>query len=160
MGEVKLRIGGKSVTFTMAVFALCHSEGRGVYAKELKLAAIWENARLLAEDAVREQWGHLTFLRRLLEEETTRRSERSKITRIHRAEFPQMKYLEELQREELPLEGQMIFPEVEILDFIREGRSKVMHYLFICVHMLSVYVSFGNYTVFNQQICSTIQGIA
>ncbi|MBO2525396.1 MAG: transposase, partial [Bacteroidetes bacterium] len=24
-GEVKLRIGGKSVTFTMAVFALCHS---------------------------------------------------------------------------------------------------------------------------------------
>ena len=27
-GEVKLLIGGKPVTFTMAVFALCHSEGR------------------------------------------------------------------------------------------------------------------------------------
>ena len=27
-GEVKLRIAGKPVTFTMAVFALCHSEGR------------------------------------------------------------------------------------------------------------------------------------
>lgn len=27
-GEIKLRIDGKPVTFTMAVFALCHSEGR------------------------------------------------------------------------------------------------------------------------------------
>ena len=38
------------------------------YARELKLAAVRENVALLAEDAVREQWGHLTFLRRLLEE--------------------------------------------------------------------------------------------
>lgn len=30
-GEVKLRIGGKPMTFTMAVFALCHSEGRWAY---------------------------------------------------------------------------------------------------------------------------------
>ena len=29
-GEVKLRIGGKPVTFTMAVFALCHSESHCV----------------------------------------------------------------------------------------------------------------------------------
>lgn len=38
-----------------------------------------------------------------------------------------MKYLEELKREELPLEGQMILPEVETLDFIKEGRSIVMY---------------------------------
>ncbi len=97
------------------------------YAKELKLAAVRECAALLAGDALRERWGHLTFLRHLLEEEVTRRRERSKITRIHRADFPQMKYLEELHREELPLEGQMILPEVETLDFIREGRSIVMY---------------------------------
>lgn len=30
-GEVKLRIAGKQVTFTMAVFALCHSEDRWAY---------------------------------------------------------------------------------------------------------------------------------
>ena len=30
-GEVKLLIGGRQVTFTMAVFALCHSEGRWAY---------------------------------------------------------------------------------------------------------------------------------
>lgn len=96
-------------------------------AKELKLAAVRENVPLFAEDAVREQWGHLTFLRRLLEEEVARRRERSKISRIHRADFPEMKYLEELQREELPMEGRMILPEVETLDFIRDGRSIVMY---------------------------------
>lgn len=98
-----------------------------MYAKELKLAAVRENVPLFAEDAVREQWGHLTFLRRLLEEEVARRRERSRISRIHRADFPEMKYLEELQREELPMEGRMILPEVETLDFIRDGRSIVMY---------------------------------
>ena len=98
-----------------------------MYAKELKLAAVRENVPLFAEDAVREQWGHLTFLRRLLEEEVARRRERSRISRIHRADFPEMKYLEEFQREELPMEGRMILPEVETLDFIRDGRSIVMY---------------------------------
>ena len=96
-------------------------------ARELRLAAVRENLDVLAEDAIREQWGHLAFLRRLLEEEVTRRREKSKITRIHRADFPQMKYLEKLQREELPVEGQAILPEVETLDFIKEGRSIVMY---------------------------------
>lgn len=97
------------------------------YARELRLAAVRENLDMLAEDAIREQWGYLAFLRRLLEEEVTRRREKSKITRIHRADFPQMKYLEELQREELPVEGQAILPEVETLNFIKEGRSIVMY---------------------------------
>ena len=97
------------------------------YARELRLAAVRENLDMLAEDAIREQWGHLAFLRRLLEEEVTRRREKSKITRIHRADFPQMKYLEELQREELPVEGQAFLPEVETLNFIKEGRSIVMY---------------------------------
>lgn len=97
------------------------------YTRELRLAAVRENLDMFAEDAVRGQWGHLTFLRRLLEEEVTRRRERSRMTRIHRAGFPQMKYLEELQREELPIEGQAVLPEVETLDFIKEGRSIVMY---------------------------------
>ena len=97
------------------------------YARELRLAAVRESLDVLAEDAIREQWGLLAFLRRLLEEEVTRRREKSKITRIHRADFPQMKYLEKLQREELPVEGQAFLPEVETLDFIKEGRSIVLY---------------------------------
>ena len=97
------------------------------YAKELKLATVRENISIFVEDATREQWGYLVFLRRLLEEELASRREKSKIIRINRADFPQMKYLEELQREELPLEGQMLLPEVETLEFIKEGRSIVMY---------------------------------
>lgn len=102
-------------------------EAIDMYTKELRLSAVRENATLFTEDAIREQWGHLTFLKHLLEAEVDRRRERSKTTRIHRACFPQMKYLEELQREELPLEGRAILPEMETLDFIRQGRSIVMY---------------------------------
>lgn len=84
-----------------------------MYARELKLATVKDNMSVFAEDAMREQWSFTKYLRRLLEEEVYRRREKSKITRVHRAEFPQMKYLEELHREDLPLEGQMLLPEVE-----------------------------------------------
>lgn len=102
-------------------------EAIDLYTKELRITAVRENVALFTEDALREQWGHLTFLRRLLEAEVDRRRERSKTTRIHRACFPQMKYLEELQREELPVEGRTMLPEMETLDFIRQGRSIVMY---------------------------------
>lgn len=97
------------------------------YVRELKLATFRENAEPYAQDAVREQWGYLGYLKRLLEEEVTRRREKSKITRIHKAGFPQMKYLEELERNELPVEGQAMLPILETLEFIREGRSAVMY---------------------------------
>ena len=97
------------------------------YVRELKLATFRENAEPYAQDAVREQWGCLGYLRRLLEEEVIRRREKSKITRIHKAGFPQMKYLEELERNELPIEGQAMLPVLETLDFINEGRSAVMY---------------------------------
>ena len=97
------------------------------YSRELKLVAVRDNAEMFATDAMREQWGYQMFLRRLLEEEVMRRREKSKITRIHRANFPQMKYIEELHREELPLEGQAMLPELETLDFIKEGRSIIMY---------------------------------
>ena len=42
-------------------------EAIDMYAKELRLSAVRENAALFSEDAIREQWGHLTFLKRLLD---------------------------------------------------------------------------------------------
>jgi hypothetical protein len=48
------------------------------YAKELKLASVRENAALFAEDAMREQWGYLSFLRRLLEEEVMQEGKRAR----------------------------------------------------------------------------------
>ena len=97
------------------------------YVREFKLATFRENAEAYAQDAVREQWGCLGYLRRLLEEEVTSRRGKNKITRIHKVGFPQMKYLEELERNELPIEGQAMLPVLETLDFINEGRSAVMY---------------------------------
>lgn len=53
-----------------------------MYTKELRLSSVRENVQLFAEDAAREQWGHLTFLRRLLEAEAAAKRERSKATVI------------------------------------------------------------------------------
>ncbi len=104
------------------------------YAKELKLATIRENISLFVEDATREQWGYLMFLRRLFEFlQVLHLWEVSPVYAYDLAfltaagHFPQMKYLEELKRDELPLEGQMLLPEVETLEFIKEGRSIVMY---------------------------------
>ena len=47
--------------------------------------------------------------------------------RIHKAGFPQMKYLAELVREDLPVDGRNLLPEFETLDFIRAGRNIVMY---------------------------------
>ena len=49
------------------------------YVRELKLAMFKENAEPYAQDAVREQWGCLGYLRRLLEEEVTRRREKARL---------------------------------------------------------------------------------
>ena len=38
-----------------------------------------------------------------------------------------MKYLEELERDELPAEGRALLPEIETLDFVKQGRSIVMY---------------------------------
>ena len=98
-----------------------------MYTKELRLSSVRENVQLFAEEAAREQWGHLTFLRRLLEVEAAAKRERSKATRIRMAGFPQMKYLEELERDELPAEGRALLPEIETLEFVKQGRSIVMY---------------------------------
>ena len=98
-----------------------------MYTRELRMSTVRENAMLLAEEAAREQWGHLAFLRRLLELEAAAKRERSKATRIRMVGFPQMKYLEELDREELPAEGRALLPEMETLDFVKQGRSIVMY---------------------------------
>lgn len=47
--------------------------------------------------------------------------------RIKRTFFPQKKYLNEIEREELPKDAQVVLPEQETLDFIRNGQNIVMY---------------------------------
>ncbi|WP_365349724.1 ATP-binding protein, partial [uncultured Phocaeicola sp.] len=67
------------------------------------------------------------FLDRIAWKESVRRRECRRKSRIKSAGFPQMKYLHELVMEDMPKEAQVILPELETLDFIREGRNIVLY---------------------------------
>jgi len=97
------------------------------YLKELKMPSVKEYIEDVEREANAEQWTYRQFLCRLMEEEVHRRTENRKQQRLRHACFPEMKYLQELEREELPPEGRAVLPELETLKFIREGRNIVMY---------------------------------
>lgn len=97
------------------------------YIKELKLPTVKDSLDDIESDALAQNWDYRRFLRTLLQREIEQRFENRKYIRIKRANFPQMKYLQELVREDLPTEGRNLLPELETLDFIREGRNIVMY---------------------------------
>lgn len=47
--------------------------------------------------------------------------------RIRAAAFPQLKYLDDLVREELPAEARVALPELETLEFVKKGRNLVLY---------------------------------
>ena len=97
------------------------------YARELKVSSFGQDLDLVIEEATAEGWDYVRFLAYLLEKEAGIRYERSKLQRIRKAEFPQMKYLQELSREDLPVEAQTMLPQLETLSFIKEGRNVIMY---------------------------------
>ncbi|MGM9733619.1 MAG: IS21-like element helper ATPase IstB [Prevotella sp.] len=97
------------------------------YIKELKLPTVKDSLDDVVSDAVAQQWDYRKFLRVLLQREVEQRIENRKYMRIRKANFAQLKYLQELVREDLPADGRNLLPEFETLDFIREGRNIVMY---------------------------------
>ena len=97
------------------------------YIKELKLPTVKDSLEDVVSDAVAQQWDYLKFLRVLLQREVEQRIENRKYMRIKKANFAQLKYLQELVREDLPADVRNLLPEFETLDFIREGRNIVMY---------------------------------
>lgn len=97
------------------------------YLRELKLPCFKEYLDLVEQQAINEQWTYRHFLCELMKEEVARRIENRKEQRIKRANFPEMKYLQELERDMLPQECRVVLPELETLKFIAEGRNIVMY---------------------------------
>ncbi|MBQ8061227.1 MAG: IS21-like element helper ATPase IstB [Bacteroidales bacterium] len=97
------------------------------YTKELKLPAVKDCLEDIISEARTHGWDHCQFLAELLRKEVEQRYENRKYMRIRKASFPQMKYLQELVREDLPADGRNLLPEFETLNFIREGRNIVMY---------------------------------
>ncbi len=97
------------------------------YLKELKLPTVKDSLDDIAADAAAGGWDYHLFLQALLQREIEQRIENRKYVRIRKANFSQMKYLQELVREDLPADGRNLLPELETLNFIREGRNIVMY---------------------------------
>lgn len=95
--------------------------------KELKLSAIKDQLEDIITEATEYNWGYRKFFCTLLSNEVEQRIENRKYQKIRNAAFPQMKYLQELELEELPAEGRNLLPEFATLSFIKEGRNIVMY---------------------------------
>lgn len=97
------------------------------YAKELGLAHLAAQMGDVMKMAVEEEWTLEQTLQTLLEGEYERRLIGRQKARIKTAGFSQLKYLEQLDRNELPEGIKNLLPRLETLDFIQEHRNVVFY---------------------------------
>ena len=94
--------------------------------REIGLPGIRTNFSTLANDSIANNNSYQEYLLQLLEMEYTSRQKSRKASRIRQAYFPYKKYLEDLQRNELPEDASAKLPELEKLEFIEKGRNIVL----------------------------------
>lgn len=96
------------------------------YSKELRLPTFRRAYQEKAIQASKDKSSYEAFLLSLLEEEYHTRIKNRKAQRIRRAGFPYKKYLEDLNRDELPGDAQDKLAVLERLDFITKGQNVVL----------------------------------
>ena len=96
------------------------------YAKDLRLPSIWKNYMDITAIAHEKNWSIEQFLMHILEIESTSRIENRRKSQIRRAGFPEYKYLQELSKKDLPLDMSNYLPELETLEFIKDGQNIVL----------------------------------
>lgn len=95
--------------------------------RKLSMNSICESLADTLRNAASQNLTHAAVLVQLLECEAQSRSLAAQRRRIRSAAFPQMKYLHDLVREELPDEARAALPQLETLDFIKNGRNLVLY---------------------------------
>jgi DNA replication protein DnaC len=96
------------------------------YTKELRLPAIRNHYSTHAQRAIKEKTSYEEYLLSLLEDEFETRVKNRKSARIRQADFPYKKYLQDLQREELPKNAQAKIDVLESLEFIKDGQNVIL----------------------------------
>lgn len=95
--------------------------------RKLSMNSICESLTDTLQNAAARNLTHAAVLAQLLESELKSRSLAAQRRRIRAAAFPQLKYLHDLVREELPTEARAALPELETLDFVTKGRNLVLY---------------------------------
>ena len=96
------------------------------HCRTLKLGGVKGSVDVMLEEAVTQKWSHDRFLAELLIKEEDHREKARRRALVSKAHFPQLKYLEDLDRSELPKDMAVALPELETLDFIRESQNVIM----------------------------------
>lgn len=97
------------------------------YAKELGLSHLVSQRDAIIQSANEKGWNLEQTLLALLEGEYERRLADRQKARIRTAGFDNLKYLEQLDRDELPEGIKTLLPKLETLDFIDEHRNIVLY---------------------------------
>ena len=97
------------------------------YASHLRLTVVRDEIDDFVSQATSLNWSHTAFLCAILEKEEMLRLENRRRQRIRAAAFPELKYLSELVREEMPRDAQIAMPELETLGFVKDGRNVVLY---------------------------------
>lgn len=95
--------------------------------RKLSMNSISETLADTLQNAATQNLTHAAVLAQLLENELSSRSLAAQRRRIRSAAFPQLKYLHDLVREDLPDDARAALPELETLDFIKNGRNVVLY---------------------------------
>lgn len=95
--------------------------------RRLSMHSVPEALADVLEEAAAKNLSHAEVLAVLLETEVESRSIAAQRRRIRSAAFPQLKYLHDLIREELPEQARAALPELETLDFVSKGRNLVLY---------------------------------
>lgn len=95
--------------------------------KTLKLGGVKACLDSMLKDAITQQWSHDRFLSELLKTEAKHREDTHRLAQIRKAKFPQLMYIEDLDRNALPKDMNIALPELECLDFIKTGQNIIMY---------------------------------
>jgi len=96
------------------------------YSRQLRLPGFRKYYQSLQEEMPADGMDYSSYLARLLELEYQERKERRKKLQIKLAGFPELKYLQELELEELPKDGQEKLPALRTLDFVKNGQNIIL----------------------------------
>lgn len=95
--------------------------------RRLSMHSVAESLPDLLQQAASCNLTHAAVLAQLLEAEIESRSIAAQRRRIRSAAFPQLKYLHDLIREDLPEQARAALPELESLDFVNKGRNLILY---------------------------------
>ena len=94
--------------------------------QDLKLPSFSKHLQTAITEGIKQNASHEEVILSILTREVEQRNINREKARLRNANFPQLKYLQDLDRDELPEDGKNKLPELETLDFIKQGQNIIL----------------------------------